>query len=166
MSTEMDYQAMDERVEAGVKKEKNLAKFLLFVINLAMFVVFVVMAWQIHILNGGALPTMAEMINMPGVPKPTMNPMTNALLMMSVGWGIAIFMQAVSMIMDTSLGERSIRDRVTGREMRKEMARIRLEDKEASQKRKGMMRLTDDGELEAIDEVADEAVPNQQNRKG
>lgn len=97
----------------GLRK-RRIAKFLLFVINFfGTVVVFVVMAWQIHILNGGVLPTMAETISMPGVPKPNMNPMTSALLMMKgVGREIAILMQAVSMIMDTPLGERSERTRL------------------------------------------------------
>ena len=166
MSPEIDYQAMNERIEAGVRKEKNLSKFVLFLVNLALFVVFLVLAWQMFVQGGGTPPTMADMINLPGVPKPTSNPLTSALLMMSVGCGIAVFIQAVMMIIDTPLGERSIRDRAAGREMRKAMARAAAAAADEPEKRKGMMRLTDDGELEAIEDVTAVEVPIQQNRKG
>jgi len=165
MSSEMDYKAVKERVEAQVRREKNLSKFVLFAVNLALFLVFTIFAWRTYIASGGSLPTLEQMTNIPGIPKPAMDPVMSILLMMSVGWGIAVFMQIVAMIIDTPLGERSIRDRATGREMRKEMARVGLEDLEEHEKRKGMMRLTDDGELEAVDDAAEEAVQIQQDRK-
>ena len=60
-----------------------------------------------------------------------------------------------------------MRDRATGREIRKEMERLGLDELEEHEKRKGMMRLTDDGELEAVDDVAEEVAgtPIKQNRK-
>jgi len=87
--------------------------------------------------------------------------------MVSMGWGVALLLQFISLIMDSRWGERSIRDRATGREMRREMARVGLNDLEEQSKRKGLMRLTDDGELEAVDDadVVEDAELNQQNRK-
>jgi hypothetical protein len=167
MSSEMDYKGIKERVEQRVRKEKNLSKFILFAVNVALFLVFTIFAWRTYIASGGSLPTLEQMTNIPGVPKPAMDPVMSILLMMSVGWAVALLLQAVGFIIDTPIGERSIRDRAMGREMRKEMARLGLDDLEAQEKRKGMMRLTDDGELEALDDVSElEAVPIQQNRKG
>ena len=166
MSSEMDYRAINERVEVGVKKEKNFAKFILFAVNLGLFVMFLFMAWNMYLSNGGVPPRWEEFVNLPGVIKSAGNPATSALVMLTVGWAVALLFQVISLIMDTSLGERSIRDKVTGREMRKELARLQVENLEEPEKLKVMMRLTDDGELEAVDDVAEIAVSNQQNRKG
>ncbi len=165
MSSEMDYKAINERVEKQVRKEKNLSKFILFVVNLGLFVMFLSMAWNMYLSNGGTPPRIEEFLNIPGVAKPSGDPSTSALIMLSVGWAVALLFQVIAMVIDTPIGERSIRDRATGREMRREMARAQTEDTEEHEKRKGMMRLTDDGELEAVDDVVEEAVPIQQNRK-
>ena len=168
MSQEMDYKGIRERVEASVRKEKNLIKFLLFTVNLALFVLFVFMSWQMYLNNGGTRPNWEDFINWPGVTRTLTNPNTSALVMVSMGWGVALLLQFVNMLIDSRWGERSIRDRATGREMRKEMTRLGLDTLEVNQKRKGMMRLTDDGELEAVDDA--DAVENaeliQQKRKG
>ncbi len=165
MAPEMDYKAINERVEAGVKKEKNLAKFILFAVNLGLFVVFLSLAWSTYLSNGGVAPRWEEFVNLPGFAKPAGNPATSALVMLTVGWAVALLFHVIGLIMDTSLGERSIRDRVTGREMRKELARLQVENLEAPEKLKVMMRLTDDGELEALDEAAEVEVQIQQDRK-
>jgi len=166
MSSEMDYRAINERVEVGVKKEKNFAKFILFAVDLGLFVMFLFMAWNMYLGNGGVPPRWEEFVNLPGVIKSAGNPATSALVMLTVGWAVALLFQVIGLIMDTPLGERSIRDKVTGREMRKELARLQVENLEEPEKLKVMMRLTDDGELEAVDDVAEVAVSNQQNRKG
>ena len=166
MAPEMDYKAIKERVEERVRKEKNLSKFILFVANLGLFVVFMFIAWNTYVSNGGKLPPIEAFVNVPGVAKPALDPATSALVMLSIGWMVALIFQVVAMIIDTPIGERSIRDRATGREMRKEMARLGTDELEEQEKRKGMMRLTDDGELEAVDDVSDVVVnPIKQNRK-
>ncbi len=165
MSSEMDYKAINERVEARVRKEKNLTKVLLFVVNLGVYVAFLFIAWTMFVSNGGTPPDWAEFVNLPGIAKPAGDPITGALVMLSVGWAVALLLQAIGLIIDTPLGERSIRDRATGREMRKEMSRLGLDEQDAQEKRKGMMRLTDDGELEAIDDAVEVEVAIQQNRK-
>ena len=167
MTSEMDYKAIKERVETRVKKEKNLSKFILFVTNLGLFIVFMFIAWNMFLSNGGTPPRWEWFTNFPGVAKPAGDPITTALVLVSVGWVVALIMQATAFIIDSPIGERSIRDRATGREMRKEMERLGLDELEEHEKRKGMMRLTDDGELEAVDDVAEEisATPLKQNRK-
>lgn len=166
MPTEMDYKAINERVEAGIKKEKNFAKFLLFAVNLGLFVVFLFIAWSTYLSNGGVPPRWEEFVNLPGLAKPAGNPATSALVMLTVGWAVALLFQVIGIVMDTPLGERSIRDRVTGREMRKELARLQVDNLEEPEKLKVMMRLTDDGELEAVDDASEvEANLIPQNRK-
>lgn len=167
MASEMDYKGIKERVEKDVRKQKRLAKFILFATNLGLFIVFMVIAWQMFLNGGGTPPQGAEFINLPGIAKPAGNPLTNALVMLSIGWAVALILQATGFFIDSPIGERSMRDRATGREMRKEMERLGLDELEEHEKRKGMMRLTDDGELEAVDDVAEEVpvTPIKQNRK-
>ncbi len=169
MASEMDYKGIKERVEKRVQKEKNLAKFILFASNLGLYVMFLVIAWHMYLLNGGTLPQLDTMINLPGFVKSIGDPTTSALVMLSMGWAVALLFQAIGFIIDTPIGERSIRDRAMGREMRQEMARLGVDDLEENEKRKGMMRLTDDGELEAVDDVAEvevQVTSIKQNRKG
>ena len=166
MASEMDYKGIKERVEKDVRKQKRLAKFILFATNLGLFIVFMVFAWGMFLRNGGVPPQAENFVNLPGIAKPAGDPFTNAMVMLTIGWVAALILQAVGFIIDSPIGERSMRDRATGREMRKEMERLGLDELEEHEKRKGMMRLTDDGELEAVDEVAEEvAVPIKQNRK-
>jgi hypothetical protein len=166
MSSEMDYKAIKERVEVRVRKEKNLAKFILFATNLGLFVMFMFIAWNTYLRNGGTLPSAEAFINLPGIIKPSVDPTTSALMMLSIGWVVALLLQAIGFIIDTPIGERSIRDRATGREMQKEMSRLGIDELEEHEKRKGMMRLTDDGELEAVEDVAEvDVAPIKQNHK-
>lgn len=164
MAAGIDFKGMKERVEVRVRKEKNLAKFILFATNLGLYVMFLFIAWTMFLNNGGTPPNWTQFTNIPGVAK-TGDPISGALVMLSIGWAVALLLQAIGFIIDTPIGERSIRDRATGREMRKEMARLGVDELEEQEKRKGMMRLTDDGELEAVEDVAEEVAPIKQNRK-
>ena len=165
MAADMDYKAIKERVEKDVLKQKRLAKFILFATNLGLFCMFMVIAWGIYLGNGGTPPQLENFINM-GLALPSGDPFTSAMVMLTTGWVIALILQGIGFIIDSRIGEQSIRDRATGREMRKEMERLGLDELEEHEKRKGMMRLTDDGELEAVDEVAEvDVTPIKQNRK-
>ena len=167
MSSEMDYKGMKERVEVRVRKEKRLAKFILLATNYGLYAMFLVIAWHMYLANGGTPPTVDMMVNIPGLAKTLGNPTTSALTMLSIGWAVALLLQTVGFIIDSPIGERSIRDRAMGREMRNEMTRLGMDELEEQEKRKGMMRLTDDGELEAVDDVSEvaEAASIKQNRK-
>jgi hypothetical protein len=167
MASEMDYKAIKDRVEKQVRKEKRLAKFILFAVNFGLFVVFMVIAWGMYLRNGGTPPQWENFVNFPGIARSAGDPFTNAMVMLTIGWVAALILQAVGFIIDSPIGERSIRDRATGREMRREMERLGLDELEEHEKRKGMMRLTDDGELEAVEDLAEEVAvtPIKQNRK-
>ncbi len=166
MSEELDYQRINERVEESVKRDKRLAKYLPFVINAVLFVIVLVIGWQIYLGNGGSLPGLDEIINLPEILRSRGNPTTAALLILCGGWALALLFQGVVLIIDTPFGERAMRDKAMEREIRKEMTRMRLAEQKAPEKRKGMMRLTDDGELEAIDDVVEiDVTPIKQYRK-
>ena len=75
--------------------------------------------------------------------------------------------QYVALEIDSKQGEDQIRERLAAREINREMLRLGLDELEEHEKRKGMMRLTDDGELEeVVDDREEVLVPIQQNRKG
>jgi len=80
---------------------------------------------------------------------------------------MGLIFQGVSLALDTKSGEERIRERLVAREINREMLKMGLDDVEEHEKRKGMMRLTLDGELEAVDDVAEEVAvtPIKQNRK-
>ena len=167
MSSQMDYKGIKERVEVRVRKEKRLSKFILLATNMGLYVMFLVIAWRMYLLNGGTLPTVEMMVNIPGLTKTLGDPTTSALMMLSIGWAVAVLLQTIGFIIDSPIGERSIRDRAMGREMRKEMTRLGMDELEEQEKHKGMMRLTDDGELEAVDDVSEAAdlTPIKQHHK-
>ncbi|MEZ4669339.1 MAG: hypothetical protein R3E39_15650 [Anaerolineae bacterium] len=151
MRPEIDYPAIQQRVDAKVKKEMRLAKFVLFAVNLGLFVVFIFMAWQLYLSNGGEPPIWEQFVNIPGIARSAGNPTTGALVMLTVGWGIGLLFQLISLIFDTRLGERQTRERLMGREVNKELARLGLEPStDQQEKSKHMMRLSDDGELEEL----------------
>lgn len=162
MSQEMDYKGIKERVEKQLRREKFWLRLFLLGLTVVLFVIFGVMAWQQF--NGGVLPPLSEWSNYPGKISTVDGP-TSAMMLMTGGWLVAIIMQVIMLILDTQVGERKMREQIMGREVNREMARLGLDDLEEQSKRKGMMRLTDDGELEAVDDLIEEAVPIQQNRK-
>ncbi len=162
MSAEIDYKAVRQRVEAKLRREKLWLKLFLLGISVVMFVIFAVTSWGMF--NGGVLPPLDQWLNMPGKVV-TVDPQTSALMMMTLGWLVAILLQSISVIFDTKLGEKQLRERIMGREINSELNRLGLDDVEEHEKRKGMMRLTDDGELEEVVDISDEVVPNEQMRK-
>ncbi len=162
MSEQIDYRAVRRRVEQGLQKQKTIARGVFFVVSLFMFILFLALAWSMFTSNGGVAPTASDFTNIPGVDRNT-DPLTGAMIMLSVGWGTSLLFQFISLMLDTKVGEQSLRERLTGREIANEMMRLGLEDEEPREKRKHSMQLSDDGELESIvDEPAtDEAIKRQ-----
>ncbi len=157
MPSEVDYQDIDERVETRIQREKKLAKFLPFVVNLILFIGIMGFAWQRYLADGGIFPSFDQFSNL----------VANPLLLVSFGWSVGLLIQFVGLIMSTPLGEWSMRESATEQVIHEEVVQMRKQPRESREKRKGMMRLTDDGELEAIGDVdlAEVEVLNQQNRK-
>jgi hypothetical protein len=147
MSAEIDYRAVRQRVEAGVKKQKMMARVICFVVSLVMFILFLVIAWSMYVGNTGVAGNT--------------DATTGAMIMLSAGWGSSVLFQFVLLLFDTKIGEQSIRERVTGRELGREL--LNLGEEEPDEKRKQMMRLTDDGELEAV--PSEDATPELARRQ-
>lgn len=145
MSDQIDYRAVRQRVEEGVQKQKKVARWIFLGVSIFMFILFLVIAWGMYL--GSSRPQLSD------------DPTTGAMIMLSVGWGATILFHFATLMFDTKFGEQSIRDRVIARELGREL--LQMDDEESREKRKHIMRLTDDGELEA---VTDEFVetPHQQ----
>jgi hypothetical protein len=145
MTPELDYAAIRKRIAAGIQREKRSMRLIFFVASLVMFIVFTVLAWGMSGLN----PLNAT--NIPAIPSHLSESLTSAMIMLNIGWLAALIFQFAGIVVDTRVGEQQIRDRVTGREMNKALLALG-EDESAPirEKAKHMMRLTDDGELEAI----------------
>lgn len=159
MTPELDYPAIRKQIEAGIQKEKRNMRLIFFAISLVLFIAFTVIAWGMSGLN----PMDAS--NIPGIPSNASDPLTSAMVMLNLGWFAALLFQFVNIVVDTRAGEQQIRDRVTGREMSK--ALLDLSEDQAGpirEKAKHMMRLSDDGELEAIVEPEAEDSPARAQR--
>ncbi len=150
MNDRIDYRAVRRRVEEGVKRQKQLAGLILFGISLLMFVLFVILAFGLYASGNsaaGALVVDAGRVT-------TDNPVLSAMIMLGTGWFVTLIFQAITLFMNTKAGEEQIRDKVIGRELGRELLRLGVGDEEPLEKRKRMLRMADDGEVE---EVLDEA---------
>jgi hypothetical protein len=150
MSDQIDYRALRERVDVGVKRQKLIAKSVLFVVSLVIYIAFMLIAWGTFLSNGGVPPQWSDFTNIPGVER-TADPFTGAMVMLSIGWFTALLMQFIGLIFDTRLGERQIRSQVMGHELSRELDRLGMD--ELKEKPKRMMQLSEDGELEEIIET-------------
>ena len=151
MSPEIDYRAIRQRVEQQTRKEKMWLRLFLLALTIIIFIIFAVSSWQSF--NDGVLPPLEEW-NFRDQAS-TIDAQTSAMMMMTVGWLLAILFQAISLVIDTRFGENSLRERIMGREVNKEIMRLGMDSDEQKEKAKHVMRLSDDGEME---EVVEEAI--------
>lgn len=161
MTSELDYRAIRKRVEAGVQRQKRITRTTLFVVSLCLYILFMIIGWAIFLSFGGAEASAAAASGRSD------SPLIGAMIMLSVSGFLGVMFQAISLSLDTRLSEESIREKLVAREINREMLSMGMDETEVSDKRKGMMRLTDDGELETLDDAlaADEEVLLKQSRK-
>lgn len=148
---DLDYRAIRTRAEERLKRDKKLMRWIFFVIYLIMYLTFLVFAWSLFLSNGGSPPQP----NIPGVPNNN-DPLTTAMMLLSIVGGIGALFQFISAIVDTKAGESQMRERAYGRILTEELTRLGSEDDQPREKAKHMMRLSEDGELEEI--VEDQAL--------
>ncbi len=149
----MDYHEIQEQIDKQLQKEKWQVQLFLFLFSLGVYILLLVIGWSLFLSNGGQPPGM----NIPGVAKPA-NPLGDAMTMISVAGMLPVLFQFINLILATKMGERQLRERITGRIMQGEMKRELDAQEAAKNKPKRAMRLTDDGELEEIAEDANQQV--------
>ena len=159
MTSDLDYRAIRKRVEAGVAQQKFRTRMGLFVVTLLLYILFMALGWGMFLLNGGQ--------NVPIVDAQGDSILVGSMVLLSMSGFFGVLFQFIALMTDTKRGEERIRERLVAKEINREMLRMGLDDVEEHEKRKGMMRLTDDGELEdVVDEEADlnEAMPLRRQR--
>ena len=143
----LDYNVLQQKVEAELAKQKRIVQVLLFMMSIAFYIAFMAFGWGLFLNNGEQPPT----ANLPGVARAA-NPLGDAMLLLSIAGFIPILVQFVILFLGTRLGERQMRERVTGRLVTAQMRQLEL----PKEKAKRMMQLGDDGELEAITDPDEE----------
>jgi hypothetical protein len=171
LPTDMDTQALRQKVEVEVRKQKNLAHWIFFFTSLGTYLLFMILAWGMFISAGGIAPD--ANISFPNASSES-NLFTAAMVMLTVGWGTTVLFQFISAVMETKVGGRRLREQAIGRVIAQSMLGT-MEDQAEPPKRKNTMRLTDDGELEPVDAqdaeevdslLRDEAARRQQGFRG
>lgn len=131
MTSELDYKAINERVKIAVIRQRFMTRAGFFIGSLLCYA-------GLFVVGFGLFRSDSVL----------------ALFMVALGGFIGVIFQGLSMALDTKRWEEITRERLLAKEIPREMLRMGMDDAEEHEKRKGMMRLTDDGELE---EVVDEA---------
>ena len=150
MTPELDYRAIRTRVNEGLKKQKFRTRLALFIVSLITFIIFMAIGWGIFLSNGGA-----DMQIINETTGRMNSPLVGAMIIASMSGFMGALFQGIGLVLDTKAGEDSMRERLVAREIGKEMMQMGAD--EADEKRKHMMRLSDDGELQEV--VEDEAEP-------
>ena len=151
MTAELDYRAIRTRVNEGLKKQKFRTRFIFFIVSLLIFALFMIFGWGLFLSNGGA-----DVVATDGD-----TPLVGAMIMASMTGFLGLLFQGIGLALDTKAGEDSMRERLVAREISKEMMLMGAD--ETDEKRKHMMRLSDDGELQEV--VEDEAVPESKRQQ-
>ena len=112
--------------------------------TLFTYIVFLIIGWGIFLSSRGAAASASLASGNSD------SPLVGAMIMLSMSGFVGLMFQAGGLFMETKRGEERIRERLVAREINREMLRMGLDEPEEDEKRKGMMRLTDDGELEAV----------------
>lgn len=161
MTLDLDYRAIRKRVEAGVQRQKQIMRTTLFVVNLCMYIVLMLVGWGIFLGFGGAEASAALASGRSD------SPLVGAMIVLSVAGFMGVLFQFITLMVETRRGEENMREKLLAREINRELLNLGLDESEETEKRKGMMRLTDDGELETLDDAAaaDEEVLLKQSRK-
>lgn len=159
MPDQIDYRAVRRRAEKTLQEDKRNLRILFFFINLLMFFIFMFFGWGMFLSAGGAAANPSYTAGQ--------NPLVAAMIMLSAGWTVALVFQFISAAIDTENGGKRMRERAFGRELARELEHLGMEeDDDPKLKQKRIMRLSDDGELEAIDDADDDIFVDERDIAG
>lgn len=133
----IDYDAVRERAEIDMQRRKRLSRSIFFVVSLGMFILFQCIVW----LGFVSQTTMPMDDNIMG-----------ALIMLTVGWAVGLFMHGMSALMDTGAMDRSMREQSIAREIAREVTRMAHEPARDKAKHSGRLAVSDDGELVEVED--------------
>jgi hypothetical protein len=155
---EIDRKELRRQVEKEVQQQKQLARTIFFVVNLLIYILFMMIGWGMFLANHVPPP--------PPVIGRASDPIAGAMVMLSVAGGLGVMFQFLSLMLETRMSDKQMRAKITARVVGEKLLGIDDEDAAADEKEKRTMRLTDDGELEEIgDEVIVDEAPQQKQQR-
>lgn len=150
MAPDLDYKAIRKRVEAGIVVQKKRTRTVMFVVSIFIYALFMIIGWGMFLSTGAQNLATAGFVDKQGD-----SILIGAMIMLSMAGAMGLLFQFISLAIDMKGSEDRMRERLVAREINNELLRMGVDEGEEYEKRKGMMRLTDDGELEEV--VEDEA---------
>ncbi|MCC7447210.1 MAG: hypothetical protein IT324_07325 [Anaerolineae bacterium] len=134
---QVDYAAIRHRADERMKRQKRVGQIVLFIVNVLLFVIFTAIALG-AVLSNPALRDWVAQKN---------SPAAQAFILPTVGWLVGIMLQGMALVLDTRMGERSLREKIIMREMHDAVMQMADAESAEKPKRDQVMRLSDDGEL-------------------
>jgi hypothetical protein len=151
MAPDLDYRAIRKRVEAGIVVQKKRTRTVMFAVSVFIYALFMIIGWGMFLTTGAQNLMSAGFVDKQGD-----SILVGAMIMLSMAGAMGLLFQFISLAIESKRSEDRMRERLVAREINNEMLRMGMDEVEEHEKRKGMMRLTDDGELEEV--LEDEAV--------
>jgi hypothetical protein len=164
------FEEMQERVDAEIRKQKRIARTVMLFVNILMFVIFTMVSFSIL----GDTPEIATLSDS------ARDALTASTILMTIGWATGIFFQGMSTFFDSGLADTSMRRRAITRvmgdqlwEASEQYRRLQSEKpKRDPTESEGRLVLGEDGELVEIEEQAEtgdyfeDEQPGRQQRLG
>jgi hypothetical protein len=139
----LDYAAIRRKVEKGVQRQKWMNRIAFFIVHLLFFAVAMVIVWG-NVTTDTQLR--ARLFD-------SESRWTAIVLVPTIMWAAVLLFHAAALYMESRRGEKDIRERLLMREIGEDILRQGLADAESREKpKRHEARLSDDGELLAIDE--------------
>jgi hypothetical protein len=153
MTNNIDYGAIRKRVQDGVKRQITLTRATFFVVNLVLFILFMILGWGMALSQYTPLNNGDDMV-------------IGGMVLLSMTGFIGLLFNGISLVMETKAGQRQIRERLIAAEMGK--ALLNLDDEGEEQKAKRTMALSDDGELVEVveDDLLTDELQQRAARRG
>ncbi len=135
LNDRIDYETVNQRVEDALKRAQRRNMLGLFLANVLIYAVFMFLGW-ILIPNVSSMQVFLS------------NAVLATFIMLSVGWGTGVFLHGVSTALALGAMNQSLRERVTARELQREIHRLGLAaEHEKPKRRQQRLALTEDGEM-------------------
>ena len=147
----LDYAAIRRKVEMSLYRQKRVNRIIYFLANLFLYVVTMIAIWTMVLAKSDLSNALFRAND------------SSALLLVilpTILWGTAVLFHFISMMIESGVGEKAIRERLLMREVGEEILRKGLVDEGMLEKPKrraaaletDRVLLSDDGELVPVDE--------------
>lgn len=130
MIDNVDMEALQQKIEADLDKQRGRSRVVMFAVNLILFVTFASISWiMLPLTQPDFIFTDATL---------------TALILLSVGWMTGVIMHGVQTLVDSRATDRAMRDRLLAEHLKNiALEQIRQQELDKA-KRKRAERLTDD----------------------